>query len=169
MFLEHHEPNISNPSSMPLENQTAKWADSTIRICLDSKSLEAVPIQSCWSCYSSQQKSPTRQSCRYFPSCSQRHTWGIQSSEYCHFELSSACSERIVPQEVYGCSSVSDSHFQEFSPVFDVSSRTGQYSFRAVERSILDLAPSVILVCQCSIDRSAGTLIPHLTRPMKEA
>ncbi|KAI7676763.1 hypothetical protein KC318_g72 [Hortaea werneckii] len=104
---------------------------------------------------------------RFFLAISIR--WGIQSSKYCHFELPSACSKRFVPQEVHGCSSVSDSHFQDFSPVFDASSRTGQYSFRAVERSILDLAPSVILVCQCSIDPRAGTLIPHLTRPMQEA
>ncbi|KAF2158752.1 hypothetical protein M409DRAFT_61410 [Zasmidium cellare ATCC 36951] len=54
-------------------------------------------------------------------------------------------------------------------PASDYFYRTGQYGLRAVTRSIKELAPDVILVCQCNMDPGVATLIPHLTRPMSEA
>jgi hypothetical protein len=49
------------------------------------------------------------------------------------------------------------------------SVRTGEYNFRAVKKSLKALNPDVMLVCQCTVDKSAGTFFSHLTKHKSKA
>ena len=49
------------------------------------------------------------------------------------------------------------------------SFRTGEYNFRAVKKSLKALNPDVILVCQCSVDKSVDAFLSHLTKHRSKA
>jgi len=49
------------------------------------------------------------------------------------------------------------------------SVRTGEYNFRAVKKSLKALSPDVILVCQCSVDKSVDTFLSRLTKHRNRA
>jgi hypothetical protein len=51
----------------------------------------------------------------------------------------------------------------------DLSVKTGEFNFRAVKKSLKASRPDVILMCQCTVDQTIDSFLPHLTKPRSKA